>query len=105
MSHLNHVSNILDNLLGTLSQKGFTREIRIAIQWNRTVGNLLRRKTKIKKLEHDTLFVAVENNVWLQELLLKKDSIIESINIKLSSKNKIKNIVFSLASQDKIKIL
>lgn len=104
MSNLKHVSKILEDLLGTLSQKGFTREIRIAIQWNRAVGYLLRRKTEIRKLENDTLFIAVENNVWLQELLLKKEAIIKTINKKLSPDNYIKNIVFSIASQKKINL-
>ncbi|MBS3741657.1 MAG: DUF721 domain-containing protein [Candidatus Cloacimonetes bacterium] len=104
MSRLKHVSKILDTLWGNLSKQGFTREIKIAVQWNKAVGHLLRRKTQIKKLENDVLFISVENNVWLQELLLKKEDIIQTINKKLSRNNRIKNIVFSISSQKRIKL-
>lgn len=98
MSKLKHVSNIFDELLGNLSQQGFNREIKIAIQWNRAVGHLLRRKTQIRKLENNVLFISVENNVWLQELLLKKNKILQKINAKLKKSEHLKNIIFSLSA-------
>ncbi|MBC8525813.1 MAG: DUF721 domain-containing protein [Candidatus Cloacimonetes bacterium] len=97
MSYFVPIGNIIENLIKELSHKGFSREIRIALLWNRTVGKILSRKAQITKLENNILFINVENNVWLQELVLQKSKILEKINRKLNPSEQIQNMFFSIS--------
>lgn len=99
MKNFTRVNSIISGLIKNFSKQGFSREIKIALLWNRAVGSLLNRKSRIVKLEYNKLFVVIENNVWLQELLLKKSEIKTKINQDLSKKEKITDIIFSLSSK------
>ncbi|MCK4338470.1 MAG: DUF721 domain-containing protein [Candidatus Cloacimonetes bacterium] len=99
MSSFTHIGNIIESLIKDLSQKGFSREIKIGLLWNRAVGGILSKKALINKLENNILFVNVENNVWLQELVLQKSKIIHRINKKLNYQDKIKDIIFSISAK------
>ncbi|MEA2103394.1 MAG: DUF721 domain-containing protein [Candidatus Cloacimonadota bacterium] len=99
MKSFTRVNSIFSGLINNFSKQGFSREIKIALLWNRAVGSLLNRKSRIVKLEHNTLFVLIENNVWLQELLLNKSEIKAKINKNLSKEEKISEIIFSLSSK------
>jgi len=99
MSSFVKIGSIIENLIQNLSEKGFSREIQIAFQWRRTTGDLLNNKTRIHKLENNVLYIHVENNVWLQELVLKKSEILEKLNSYLPATQKVKNIIFSLSGK------
>ncbi len=99
MSSFVKIGSIIENLIQNFSEKGFSREIQIAFLWRRTIGDILNNKTRIQKLENNVLYILVENNVWLQELVLKKSEILEGLNAKLPATQKIKNIVFSLSGK------
>ena len=99
MSSFSHIGNIIENLIKDLSQKGFSKEIKVGLLWSQTVGGILSKKTLINKLENHILFVNVENNVWLQELILQKSKIIHRINKKLNQQDKIKDIIFSISAK------
>ncbi len=99
MKNFTHVSKIIDGLIQNLSNKGFSREIKIALLWNKTVGRLLNKRSRITKLENNILFILVDNNVWLQEFILQKSKIISRINKHLSKSDKISDIIFSLSSK------
>ena len=62
--------------------------------WKKIVGNILSDRASIHKLEHNVLFIAVSNNVWMQELILRKSKIIADIDLIL--KIKLDDIVFFL---------
>jgi len=62
--------------------------------WKKIVGNILSDRASIHKLEHKVLFIAVTNNVWMQELILRKSKIISNIDLIL--KIKLTDIVFFL---------
>jgi predicted nucleic acid-binding Zn ribbon protein len=103
MYSFTRVDKILDDLIEQFSEAGFSREIKIGLLWSKSVGRLLANKSQIYRLENDVLFVLVADNVWLQELVLRKPQIIKKINKSLPDKEQIKDIIFSLSSK-KIKI-
>lgn len=53
--------------------------VAVAWSWRRIVGSLLADRTEIVKMENNVLFIAVSNNVWMQELILQKYRIIGAI--------------------------
>lgn len=99
MSSFVKISSIIENLIQSLSEKGFSREIKTAFLWRRIVGDILDNKTRILKLDNDVLYILVENNIWLQELVLKKTEILDWLNSQLDPPYQIKNIIFSLSSK------
>ncbi len=50
--------------------------IRLYLDYKEVVGELLAQKSHPYRYKDDVLFVAVENNSWLQELVLKKQELI-----------------------------
>jgi len=68
--------------------------VTIKFNWDKMVGKLLAERTNLKKLQHETLFVGVSNNVWLQELVLRKQQIMKDIELMLHIS--LKDIVFML---------
>lgn len=103
MYSFTRVDKILDDLIEQFSEAGFSREIKIGLLWSKSVGRLLANKSQIYRLENDVLFALVADNVWLQELVLRKPQVIKKINKSLPDKEQIKDIIFSLSSK-KIKI-
>jgi len=99
MSSFVKIGSIIENLIQNLSEKGFSREIKTAFLWRRIVGDILDNKTHILKLDNNVLYILVENNIWLQELVLKKTEILDQINSQLDPPYQIKNIIFSLSSK------
>ncbi len=70
--------------------------ISLAFGWKKIVGKLLAERAFIHKIENNTLFVAVTNNVWMQDLVLKKQMIKAKIFAQL--KIEIFDIVFFITS-------
>ncbi len=99
MSSFVRINSIIENLIQNLSEKGFSREIKTAFLWRRIVGDILDNKTRILKLENNVIHILVENNIWLQELVLKKTEILDQLNSQLDPPYQIKNIIFSLSSK------
>jgi len=73
--------------------------ITIAFGWKSIVGKLLAERAEIIKLENDVLFIAVSNNVWLQELVLRRSQLLSDVNKILHVK--LSNIVFFLKQSKK----
>lgn len=73
--------------------------ISLAFGWKSIVGKLLSEKAFIHKIENNVLFVAVTNNVWMQELVLQKEMIKAKIYLLL--KIKLSDIVFFITSNEK----
>ena len=99
MSSFTHIGNIIDSLIKDLSHKGFAREIKISLLWNKAIGSILSQKAQINKLDKNILFVNVENNIWLQELVLQKSRIIHRINKKLLTQDRIQDIIFFITDK------
>ena len=71
--------------------------IAIAFGWKKIVGNLLAERASIVKLEKGVLFIAVSNNVWMQELVLRRSQLINDINKILHVE--LSNMVFFLRQE------
>ncbi|MBN1327743.1 MAG: DUF721 domain-containing protein [Candidatus Cloacimonetes bacterium] len=89
--------NLLSDLLINLAGEQYQDLLRIAFSWRDVVGNLLEERTKLVKLEHNVLFVAVSNNVWMQELILDKHRIIA--HLKRVTGIGLENIIFRIGSE------
>ncbi len=54
--------------------------VEAALAWRRIVGEPLARRSRVEKFEFGTLHVAVDNNVWMQELMLLKQDMLHRLN-------------------------
>ena len=68
--------------------------------WEEAVGKTISRRAKAISLRNDILFVRVQNSVWLQELSMLKEGIIEKINT-LVGKDVVRDIVFRVGDPRK----
>ena len=66
--------------------------INVALTLPTVIGKILSERVSIVKLENNVLFIKVENNVWMQELVIRKKQIIDGIKKKCHVK--LENIVF-----------
>lgn len=70
------ISRQTEHLIYRLGGEKYQRFIHISLKWKRVVGELLADRSHPIKLEHNVLYVAVQNNTWMQELLLLKKDIL-----------------------------
>ncbi|MFA5306576.1 MAG: DUF721 domain-containing protein [Candidatus Babeliales bacterium] len=73
-------------------------KIELFKKWDSIVGNHLKDKISIKKIENGILYLSASHPVWAQELLLLSPLLKEQINAQLSEK-KIRDIKFCAAPQ------
>ena len=95
----NKAGNAIKSLVYRIAGSQYQDFVAVAFCWNNILGNLLSERTKLIKIENQTLFVAVSNNIWMQELLLNKQELLEKI--RKSSGVKLENIVFFLEDDSK----
>ena len=93
--------NAVKDLVYSIAGKENHDLIAIAFGWKSIVGDLLAERASIIKLENGVLFIAVTNNVWMQELVLRRSQLISDINRILHVK--LSNIVFFLKQNQKSK--
>ncbi|PKN73065.1 MAG: DUF721 domain-containing protein [Candidatus Cloacimonetes bacterium HGW-Cloacimonetes-3] len=79
--------------LGGDKYQGF---IHVYLCWKRVVGDLLSSRSHPIKLENHILYVGVQNNTWMQELLLLKQDIISKY--KTLHQEEIAEIIFLISS-------
>jgi len=90
------VNNATENVLYRLAGEKYQRFVHIFLAWKKVVGELLASRSHPLKLEQNTLFVAVQNNTWMQELLLLKSDILSKY--KNIFQEEIAELVFVLSS-------
>jgi hypothetical protein len=73
-------------------------KIELFKKWDGIIGNHLKDKISIKKIENGILYLSASHPVWAQELLLLSPLLKEQINAQLSEK-KIRDIKFCTAPQ------
>lgn len=91
---------VLQSLVYQVAGPEYRDFVTIAFGWKKLVGNILAERASIYKLEKNVLFISVTNNVWMQELILRKFQLMEDIKSMLNVQ--ISDIVFFL-KQDKTK--
>lgn len=90
----NRVSNTLILKLGGEKYRAF---IKLYLCWKAVVGELLAEKSHPFRYRDAILYVSVQNNSWMQELILHKKQLIEKCQ-KLS-KESVQDIVFMLRAK------
>lgn len=73
---LQSIADIGKTLALRLGGERYASFIRLYLDYKEVVGELLAQKSHPYRYKDDVLFVAVENNSWLQELVLKKQELI-----------------------------
>lgn len=63
-------------------------------KWEEIVGEILSEHTRPAYVKDGVLYIYVDSSVWVQELSLFKNKLIEKINDRISIPNIIKDIVF-----------
>lgn len=90
--NVSHIGLALHNLIFKIAGEDRKRFVEIAFYWKKLVGPILAEKAFVHKLEQNVLFIAVNNNVWMQELILQKTYLKKKIFVHL--KIELKDIVF-----------
>jgi predicted nucleic acid-binding Zn ribbon protein len=92
------------DILGRLTDRmGITARLekeKAVVSWGEAVGETVARKSKATSISNGILFVTVQNSMWLQELGLLKEGIIEKIN-SVVGKQVVKDIVFRVGDPGK----
>ena len=91
--------NVVKDLVFSIAGEENHDLIAVAFGWKKIVGNLLAERASIVKLENGVLFIAVTNNVWMQEFVLRRSQLINDINRILHVK--LSNIVFFMKQSQK----
>jgi predicted nucleic acid-binding Zn ribbon protein len=83
----------LDNFMNYIGLDSRMQEMEILKVWSRCVGEGIAKFSAPVEMRKNKLFVRVENAVWRYELSIKKNEIIEKLNLSLKKKL-IKDIIF-----------
>lgn len=73
---LQSIADIGKTLALRLGGEKYAAFIRLYLDYKQVVGELLAQKSYPYRYQDDILFVAVENNSWMQELVLRKHELI-----------------------------
>ena len=82
-SKLEAVGPVLGDLLEGLGLEHRMREFRAVEIWEATVGEPVAQRTRPVGIRDGVLFVEVSSSVWMQELVLLRDEIVERLNANL----------------------
>ena len=93
--NLQRLGNVLQSILKKHNIFFDSEEQRLLEVWQKAVGPNISVQTRPDKLKRNTLFVKVSSSVWMQQLHILKQEIIEKIN-ELLGKELIKNVHFSI---------
>lgn len=69
--------------------------IKIPEVWEEIVGETISKVTKVLNYDDKIVYVLVDSSIWMVELRLRKNELIDSINKKLEG-NFVKDIVFKI---------
>jgi len=97
--NLKQVGNSWQKLVYNIAGEDYRDFVTLAFGWKKIVGKMLSDKAKLHRLENDVLFIAVTNNVWMQELILRKFQILHDIETILHVK--LSEIVFFIEAEGK----
>jgi predicted nucleic acid-binding Zn ribbon protein len=75
--------SVIKKILYNIAGSQFKDLVTIALNWQLIVGSLLAERAIIQGYKNNTLYVAVNNSVWMQELVLQRRKIIKKIKKQL----------------------
>jgi len=73
------VGDILPAVLRTLGLDRKFEEGRLRREWHGVVGDALARRSRPRFVKGGRLFIAVENNAWMQEIRFHQREIVERV--------------------------
>ena len=82
---LEAVGPLVDRLLQGLGLEARLREYRAVQAWATAVGPVVAAHARATAIQDGVLFVEVDASVWMQELSMLRDSIIERLNAELGA--------------------
>lgn len=94
-ANLQRLGNVLTGILKKHNIFFDSEEQRLLEVWQKAVGPQISVQTRPDRLKRNTLFVKVSSSVWMHQLHILKQDIIEKIN-RLLTKDLVKNIHFSI---------
>jgi hypothetical protein len=94
-ANLQRLGNVLQGILKRHNIFFDSEEQRLLEIWQKAVGPQISAQTRPDKLKRNTLFIKVSSSVWMHQLHILKQDIIEKIN-EIPGKELIKNIHFSI---------
>jgi predicted nucleic acid-binding Zn ribbon protein len=95
-------ASILERLAGRMGIANRLESEKAVVLWERAVGENIARRARAMDIRSGILFVAVDNSVWLQELSLMKEVVIERVN-SLVGRDVVEDIVFKVGRVEKEK--
>ena len=93
-SKLEAVGPLLTGVLEGLGLDRRLREFQAVEVWNSVVGEVIAENTRPVAMREGVLFVEVASSVWMQELVLLRDEIVERLNQQLGE-NIVRRIVLA----------
>ncbi len=98
---LNPLDSSFTRVIYHLGGEKHQRFIHLYLCWKAVVGELLAERSHPVKLDKNTLFVRVENNAWMQELILLKTKILKKYHAVYHED--LQDIIFIIKSKRKRK--
>ena len=80
---MNSVSDVLTQLLKSLSLEKVSHQAAIFSLWERAVGKEIAVHAQPEELRADRLYVRVRSSAWIQELTLLKPTLLANLNAAL----------------------
>ena len=87
------IKNIVSDVIGKMSSKGFNEQTRILEVWQKIVGEKGTKHARVSGLKDGTLMVLVDSSAWLFQLNLKRKNILEQLQ---KEKLEIQKIIFKI---------
>ena len=97
-SKLEPVGPLVGRLLAGLGLDARLREYRAVEEWAAAVGPLVASHARATAIQDGVLFVEVDTSVWMQELSLLRESLVERLNAVLGAPH-VRRIVLAVARQ------
>ncbi len=89
------VSKLQRGLILRIGGEKFQPFIELYLAWKPLVGDLLAAKSHPFRFQKSILYIAVENNSWLQELVLRKADILSKCRSRIPD---LRDIIFFIRS-------
>jgi predicted nucleic acid-binding Zn ribbon protein len=95
VKRLERIGIVLPEVLEDLGVAKRLEEFKAVGQWEKVAGRKIAERSQAVDVQNETLIVEVENNVWMQELVLLKPQILKKL-AKAVKGSPIKDIRFRL---------
>ena len=87
------IKNIVNDVIGKISSKGFNDQTKIFEVWQKIIGETGIKHTRVSGMKDGTLMVLVDSPAWLFQLNLKRKNILDQIQ---KEKLEIQKIIFKI---------